>query len=63
MSEINYKEIFKSNSCHDNASPGRMVSFNLENQKGLILQSHQDLITHHLWSLKIAHQFMEKQFL
>ena len=37
MSEINYKEIFKSNSCHDNASPGRMVSFNLENQKGLIL--------------------------
>ena len=37
MSKINYKEIFKSNSCHDNASPGRMVPFNLENQKGLIL--------------------------
>ena len=37
MSEIDYKDIFISKSCHNNASPGRMVPFNLENQKGLIL--------------------------
>lgn len=34
---LEYKNIFVSKSCHDNASPGRMVIHELEKKKGILL--------------------------
>ena len=37
LKELNFKELFVSDTCHNNASPGRMAIHNLENKKNLLL--------------------------
>ena len=37
ISNLNYKDIFVSKTCHENASPGRIITYNLEQKVGLLL--------------------------